>query len=119
VEASDPLRNIDALVLVCATFAVPQANESLIMKVSVSVDVPSIDDGLKFFREAFGFIEFSRPHPGYAMLSAGEAMIGLLANRLDRHPRREAVMFAGTSVTGHLCILIFALKTLRRVSREP
>jgi predicted enzyme related to lactoylglutathione lyase len=63
-----------------------QAYESSTMKVSVSIDVPSIDDGLKFFREAFGFVEFSRPHPGYAMLKAGEAMIGLLAKPAGSSP---------------------------------
>ena len=63
-----------------------QAYESSTMKVSLSIDVPSIDDGLKFFREAFGFVEFSRPHPGYVMLKAGEAMIGLLAKPAGSSP---------------------------------
>ncbi|MDP9090594.1 MAG: VOC family protein [Pseudomonadota bacterium] len=49
------------------------------MKVTVSIDVPSIEEGLKFFGEAFGFVESSRPHPGYAILTAGESSIGLLA----------------------------------------
>jgi len=49
------------------------------MKVIVSLDVPSIDEGLKFFGEAFGFVETSRPHPGYAVISAGDSTIGLLA----------------------------------------
>src|SRR4028118_569098 len=49
------------------------------MKVAVSIDVPSLDEGLRFFRAAFGFSEVSRPHQGYAMLRAGEVTIGLLA----------------------------------------
>lgn len=49
------------------------------MKVTVSIDVPSLDEGLRFFGAVFGFSEVSRPHPGYAMLSAGHVTIGLLA----------------------------------------
>ena len=49
------------------------------MKVTVSIDVPSIEEGLKFFGDVFGFVETSRPHPGYAMLSLGDSTIGLLA----------------------------------------
>ena len=56
------------------------------MKVTVSVDVPSIDEGLVFFGEVFGFKEASRPHPGYAVLTAGEAMIGLLAKPAGSSP---------------------------------
>lgn len=56
------------------------------MKVTMSVDVPSLDEGLKFFGEAFGFVETSRPHPGYAMLSAGEVTLGLLAKPAGSSP---------------------------------
>ena len=58
------------------------------MKVTVSIDVPSIEDGLKFFGEAFGFVETARPHPGYALLAAGEATIGLLAKPAGTFPAR-------------------------------
>jgi predicted enzyme related to lactoylglutathione lyase len=56
------------------------------MKVTVSIDVPSIEDGLAFFGDVFGFVETARPHPGYAMLSAGEATIGLLAKPAGSSP---------------------------------
>ena len=56
------------------------------MKVTVSLDVPSIDEGLKFFGEAFGFVETSRPHPGYAVISAGDSTIGLLAKPAGSSP---------------------------------
>lgn len=56
------------------------------MKVTVSIDVPSLDEGLKFFSEAFGFVESSRPHPGYAVLSAGEMTLGLLAKPAGSKP---------------------------------
>lgn len=56
------------------------------MKVTMSIDVPSLDEGLKFFGDAFGFVESSRPHPGYAMLSAGDVTIGLLAKPAGSSP---------------------------------
>jgi predicted enzyme related to lactoylglutathione lyase len=52
----------------------------------MSIDVPSIEEGIKFFGQAFGFVETSRPHPGYAMLSAGESTIGLLAKPAGTSP---------------------------------
>jgi predicted enzyme related to lactoylglutathione lyase len=58
------------------------------MKVTVSIDVPSIEAGLRFFGEAFGFTESSRPHPGYAVLSAGEATIALVAKPAGTHPAK-------------------------------
>lgn len=48
------------------------------MQITMSIDVPTIADGAKFFGEVFGFVETSRPHPGYAMLAAGDQVIGLL-----------------------------------------
>jgi predicted enzyme related to lactoylglutathione lyase len=48
------------------------------MKITMSIDVPSIDAGLQFFAEVFGFVETARPHPGYAMLTIGDATLGLL-----------------------------------------
>lgn len=56
------------------------------MKVTVSIDVPSIEEGLAFFGDVFGFVETARPHPGYAMLSCGEATIGLLAKAAGSSP---------------------------------
>jgi predicted enzyme related to lactoylglutathione lyase len=58
------------------------------MKVTVSIDVPSIEAGVKFFGEVFGFAETSRPHPGYAVLAAGDATIGLLAKPAGSHPAK-------------------------------
>lgn len=49
------------------------------MKVSVCVDVPSLEDGIRFYGDAFGFVESSRPHKAYAVLTSGDARIGLLA----------------------------------------
>lgn len=56
------------------------------MKVSVSVDVPSVEDGIRFYGEAFGFVESSRPHESYAVLVSGDARIGLLAKPAGSSP---------------------------------
>ena len=56
------------------------------MKVTLSIDVPSIDAGLKFYGDAFGFVETARPVPGFAVLSAGEVTIGLLAKTPGSSP---------------------------------
>jgi len=58
------------------------------MKVTVSIDVPSIEEGLKFFGDVFGFIETARPHPGYAVLSAGESTLGLVAKPAGSRPAK-------------------------------
>jgi predicted enzyme related to lactoylglutathione lyase len=56
------------------------------MKITLSIDVPSLEEGIRFFSEVFGFVEASRPHPGYAVLGAGEATIGLLAKPAGSSP---------------------------------
>jgi predicted enzyme related to lactoylglutathione lyase len=56
------------------------------MKITVSIDVPSIDEGLRFFGGVFGFAETARPHPGYAMLTTGDVTIGLLAKQAGSSP---------------------------------
>jgi predicted enzyme related to lactoylglutathione lyase len=56
------------------------------MRVTVSIDVPTIEAGLKFFGEAFGFVETSRPHPGYAILALDGSTVGLLAKVAGSSP---------------------------------
>ena len=56
------------------------------MKVTISIDVPSIEEGLAFFGDVFGFVETARPHPGFALLASGEATIGLLAKPAGSSP---------------------------------
>lgn len=58
------------------------------MKLTVSIDVPSIEAGAKFFGDVFGFAETSRPHPGYAVLTAGDTTLGLLAKPAGTHPAK-------------------------------
>ena len=69
-------------------FNVEQLQKADMMKVTVSIDVPSIEEGLQFFGDAFGFVESSRPHPGYALLTAGDATIGLLAKPAGSSPAK-------------------------------
>jgi len=58
------------------------------MKITVSIDVPTIEEGAKFFGDVFGFVETARPHPGYAVLTAGETTIGLLAKSAGSSPAK-------------------------------
>ncbi len=58
------------------------------MRVTVSIDVPSLEEGIAFYGSAFGFVETSRPHPGYAVLSEGEATLGLLAKPAGSSPAK-------------------------------
>jgi predicted enzyme related to lactoylglutathione lyase len=60
------------------------------MKLSVSVDVPSLEDGIRFFGEAFGFVESSRPHESYAILMSGDVTIGLLAKSAGSSPAKDS-----------------------------
>ena len=58
------------------------------MKITASIDVPSLEEGLKFFGGAFGFVETSRPHPGYSVLTLGDSTLGLLAKPAGTSPAR-------------------------------
>jgi predicted enzyme related to lactoylglutathione lyase len=48
------------------------------ISVSVSVDVPDLSDGVRFYTNAFGFSKISEPIPGLAVLRAGTSEICLL-----------------------------------------
>lgn len=56
------------------------------MKYSVSIDVPNLDDGVRFYRQVFGFDETSRPVAAYAVLRHGDAEIGLLEKAAGTRP---------------------------------
>ena len=49
------------------------------ISISVSVDVPTLDEGLRFYGEAFGFEKISEPYPGVAVLRAEDAQFLLIA----------------------------------------
>ena len=70
------------------------------ISVSVSVDVPSLEEGIRFYGEAFGFEKVSEPYPGVAVIRADGAQLLLLAKasgttpcpalRATRHYDRES-----------------------------
>ncbi len=60
------------------------------MKVSVSIDVPTLESGIRFYGEVFGFTEVSRPHPSYSVLESGAARIGLLEKAAGTLPAKAS-----------------------------
>ena len=60
------------------------------MKYSVSIDVPRLDDGLRFYRDGLGFAEIARPVPTYAILECGNAQIGLIEKPAGSKPAKAS-----------------------------
>lgn len=56
------------------------------MRYSVSIDVPKLDEGLKFYRDALGLAEVARPVPSYVVLQCGGATIGLIEKPAGSKP---------------------------------
>lgn len=48
------------------------------ISMSVSVDVPNLAEGVRFYSEAFGFSKVAEPIPGLAVLQAGSSEICVL-----------------------------------------
>ncbi len=48
------------------------------LRIAITVDVPDMAEGLRFYGAAFGFEEVARPAPMYAMLQSGAARIALM-----------------------------------------
>ena len=55
-------------------------------RVSISIDVPSITEGIRFYTSAFGFSKSSQPMPGVVVLRSGNAEICLLEKRAGSKP---------------------------------
>ena len=51
------------------------------ISVSISVDIPNLDDAIRFYTTAFGFTKSSAPVPGVAVLRAGNMNVCLLEKR--------------------------------------
>jgi predicted enzyme related to lactoylglutathione lyase len=60
--------------------------EDTVISVSVSVDVPSLEEGIRFYGEAFGFEKVSEPYPGVAVIRAEGAQLLLLAKAAGTTP---------------------------------
>jgi catechol 2,3-dioxygenase-like lactoylglutathione lyase family enzyme len=56
------------------------------MKYSVSIDVPRLEDGLRFYRDALGLAEIARPVPTYVILKCGNSQIGLIEKSAGSKP---------------------------------
>jgi catechol 2,3-dioxygenase-like lactoylglutathione lyase family enzyme len=63
---------------------------SLGLKYSVSIDVPQLDEGLRFYRDALGLIEVTRPVATYVVLKCGKSQIGLIEKSAGTKPAKEA-----------------------------
>jgi catechol 2,3-dioxygenase-like lactoylglutathione lyase family enzyme len=60
------------------------------MDYSVSIDVPRLDEGLRFYRDALGLAEIARPVPSYVVLKCGGARIGLIEKTAGTRPAAGA-----------------------------
>jgi catechol 2,3-dioxygenase-like lactoylglutathione lyase family enzyme len=60
--------------------------EDTVISVAVSVDVPSLEEGIRFYGEAFGFEKVSEPHRGVAVIRAAGAQLLLLARGAGTTP---------------------------------
>jgi catechol 2,3-dioxygenase-like lactoylglutathione lyase family enzyme len=58
------------------------------MNYSVSIDVPRLEEGLRFYRDALGLAEVARPVPTYALLECGSARIGLFEKPAGSRPAK-------------------------------
>ena len=56
------------------------------MKYSVSIDVPLLDEGLRFYCDALGLAEIARPVATYAILKCGSSEIGLIEKSAGTKP---------------------------------
>ena len=83
------------------------------MRYSVSVDVPNLEEGLRFYRDALRLTEIARPIATYAILKCGEAQIGIMEKPAGTKPAMAAMTFAAMSATGRPCISISMSTALR------
>jgi catechol 2,3-dioxygenase-like lactoylglutathione lyase family enzyme len=57
-----------------------------VITVSVSIDVPSLEEGLRFYGDVFGLAKVSEPYPGVAVLRGEGAELLLLAKAAGTNP---------------------------------
>jgi len=55
---------------------------------SVSIDVPQLDEGLRFYRDALGLTEIARPIATYVILKCGNAQIGIMEKPAGSKPAK-------------------------------
>lgn len=60
------------------------------MRYAVSIDVPKLEDGLRFYRDALGLAEVARPIATYVVLECGNAKMGLIEKPAGTRPAKGA-----------------------------
>lgn len=58
------------------------------MRYVVTLDVPDLDAGIRFYGRVFGFAVVARPVEGYAVLTAGDSQIGLMQRQEGTRPAK-------------------------------
>ncbi|MEK6638164.1 MAG: VOC family protein [Pseudomonadota bacterium] len=61
------------------------------MHYMVTIDVPSLDEGLHFYRDALGMAEVTRPIVSYAILQCGSSKLGLMEKSAGSKPAEGSV----------------------------
>ena len=95
------------------TFPLLRHEQSMSMRYSVSIDVPLLDEGLRFYRDALGLSEIARPMAKYVILKCGDSQIGLIEKSAGSKPAREPTKFAAMSDTGRQFISTFRSTILK------
>jgi predicted enzyme related to lactoylglutathione lyase len=60
------------------------------LEIEVCIDVPELDKGVAFYRDAFGLSKVAEPYPGVAMMKGNGIAITLLEKREQTKPSRNA-----------------------------
>jgi len=75
------------------------------MNYSVTIDVPRLDEGLKFYCGALGLVEVARPVATYVILQCGRGQIGLIEKRAGSKPakgsERRSLLWATLDAGSH------------------
>ena len=58
------------------------------MKYSVTIYVPNLDEGLRFYRDSLGLVELARPIATYVILNCGGSQIGLMEKSARTKPAK-------------------------------
>ena len=61
------------------------------VSVNISIDVPNLAEGVRFYSEAFGFSKLAEPVPGVAVMKLGAATICLLEKKAGSKPSPHAL----------------------------
>ena len=99
------------------------------ISLSVSVDVPDLDEGVRFYRRAFGVKEkFRLTEPsgriGHAELAFGDMTV-MVSDEFPEHGIRSATSIGATAVTIHLhvddadAMIAQAVRAGATLEREP